>query len=295
MKPPTRPTLFPDLPETPRRPKETKLPNRPVWTEQKARLISAYLRLFTFITRHGTYIDGFAGPQYPSDSDSWSARLALKNEPRWLRDFVLCDVDKSQVAHLEALRIEQPALPKGPKRHVQVMEGDFNRIWPQALRAGRITDSVASFCVLDQRTFECEWKTVQGISRFKAPDRKIELFYFLPIHWVDRAIAALNDKSVVERWWGGPGWQAFREASRPEKGPLFAERLRSELGYADVRPYPIMGREVGGHVMYQMIHATDHPEAPGLMARAYRIASLTPDKAEQLALRFLAKLPQAPG
>ena len=32
----------------------------PLWTQNKARLIQAYLRLFVYITRHGTYIDGFA-------------------------------------------------------------------------------------------------------------------------------------------------------------------------------------------------------------------------------------------
>jgi hypothetical protein len=34
----------------------------PVWTENKAQFIMRYLRYFVFITRHGTYIDGFAGP-----------------------------------------------------------------------------------------------------------------------------------------------------------------------------------------------------------------------------------------
>ena len=36
----------------------------PVWTESKARLIERYLYYFVLITKHGTYIDGFAGPQH---------------------------------------------------------------------------------------------------------------------------------------------------------------------------------------------------------------------------------------
>ena len=35
----------------------------PIWTEYKARLIERYLYYFVMITKHGTYIDGFAGPQ----------------------------------------------------------------------------------------------------------------------------------------------------------------------------------------------------------------------------------------
>jgi hypothetical protein len=42
----------------------------PVWTRNKARLVQRYLRYFVFITRHGTYIDGFAGPQEPDKLDT---------------------------------------------------------------------------------------------------------------------------------------------------------------------------------------------------------------------------------
>jgi hypothetical protein len=34
--------------------------------------------------------------------------------------------------------------------------------------------------------------------------------------------------------------------------------------------------------MFHMIHATDHPEAPKLMFRAYRHATLSADSPEQL-------------
>ncbi len=35
----------------------------PVWTDNKAKFIMSYLRYFVLLTKHGTYIDGFAGPQ----------------------------------------------------------------------------------------------------------------------------------------------------------------------------------------------------------------------------------------
>ena len=56
------PSEFPptdDLPEEP----TIKSFDRPVWTDNKAHFIMRYLRYFVFITKHGTYIDGFAGPQ----------------------------------------------------------------------------------------------------------------------------------------------------------------------------------------------------------------------------------------
>ena len=48
--------------------------------------------------------------------------------------------------------------------------------------------------------------------------------------------------------------------------------MRSEFGYKSVKAWPIYERADGGNTMYYMIHATDHPEAPKLMSRAYRRA-----------------------
>jgi hypothetical protein len=39
--------------------------------------------------------------------------------------------------------------------------------------------------------------------------------------------------------------------------------------------------------MFHMIHATDHAEAPKLMARAYRRATLLPETLDQLELALL--------
>src|SRR5262245_31179325 len=65
---------------------------KPVWTENKARLIERYLYYFVLVTKHGTYIDGFAGPQYANQPEMWAAKLALESEPRWLRHFFLCEI-----------------------------------------------------------------------------------------------------------------------------------------------------------------------------------------------------------
>src|SRR5215472_6031632 len=100
------PSLFGDLPE--RRVDEAKIKRLryPVWTENKARLIERYLYYFVLVTRHGTYIDGFAGPQ--DSPDNWAARLVLENEPPRLRHFHLCEVEGPKVDRLRELQIQHP-------------------------------------------------------------------------------------------------------------------------------------------------------------------------------------------
>jgi hypothetical protein len=74
------PSEFPPLDDLPAEPAVRSF-DRPVWTDSKARFIMRYLRYFVFITKHGTYIDGFAGPQEERMCDTWAARLVLESEP----------------------------------------------------------------------------------------------------------------------------------------------------------------------------------------------------------------------
>ena len=71
-----------------------------------------------------------------------------------------------------------------------------------------------------------------------------------------------------------------------ERALLFCERFKQELGYKSATPWPIFERAGGGRVMFHMIHATDHPEAPSLMARASN-AALPPSDAEQMNLELI--------
>jgi hypothetical protein len=69
----------------------------------------------------------------------------------------------------------------------------------------------------------------------------------------------------------------------------------SDLGYKSVKAWPIYERENGGAIMYYMIHATDHPEAPKFMSRAYRRAVYPLEPLEQLKFELEAenKSPQS--
>ena len=239
----------------------------PVWTRNKARLIESYLNLFVMITHHGVYIDGFAGPQRPGDDDAWAAKLVLDSEPRRLRNFLLVDANRNRAAALRDLKAKQP---RSRDRTVYIWHGDFNSLVDDVLAASLIKERTASFCLLDQRTFECHWETVRKISQYKR-GYKIEIFYFFGSSWFDRALSGLNEEKKALDWWGRCDLDEFRNRNRGERPQILAGRFKSELGYANAMPWPIF--DENRRIMYHMIHATDHPEAPKLMARAYKKAT----------------------
>lgn len=223
------------------------------------------------MTKHGAYIDGFAAPQRRNHSELCSAKLVLEAEPKRVRDFWLCDLDPDGVALLEQIKLEHHE--KG--RRVEVVPGDFNRTIDSILNSGRITEKKATFALLDQRTFECEWDTVRRISEHKKTT-KIEIFYFFPTGWIDRSMAGTKTdqgKEIAKRWWGDDSWSGLRGLNSVERANLVARRFREELEYAEARPYAIHNAHLGGRTMYHMIHATDHPAASELMLRAYRKVS----------------------
>jgi three-Cys-motif partner protein len=258
------PLLFP-LP--PREPSEPAVPQllHPIWTENKAKLIAKYIYLFELITKHGTYIDGFAGPQQADKPETWAARLVLQIEPRWIRHFYIYESDKASYKLLESLCASQPDLKT---REIETCYGDFNVEVIKLLGSGRIGQREATFCLLDQRTFECHWNTIQRIAKYKeAGGNKIELFYFLAASWLRRAISAVKNERILRDWWGRDDWLRLKEMPIAQVKDEFIDRFKSELLYKSAKPWPILDHN--GRDMYYMIHATDYPDAPALMHRAY--------------------------
>jgi three-Cys-motif partner protein len=260
--------LFADLPPPADKPIQFKPAERPIWTENKAKLIERYLFYFVMVTKHGAYIDGFAGPQYDGKDDAWAAKLVLESRPAFLRNFWLCEIKKPGIAKLEALKAAQPKIRN---RTIRIIPGDFNANVSALLAESNIDDKTATFCLLDQRTFECEWQTLVTLSRHRA-DYKIELFYFLATGWLDRSMSGIKNKSILEKWWGRPDYEKLQSMHAHDRMRLFCDRMKSELGYKHAYGWEIYSREKGGKVMYHMIHATDHDEGPRLMNRAYRNA-----------------------
>jgi three-Cys-motif partner protein len=246
--------------------KKFKAPGLPVWTDSKARLIERYLHYFVLVTRHGAYIDGFAGPQY-LDVDEYAAKLVLERElerdPPRLRHFHLVDVGRPQVDLLRQLQARSAA------RDVRVYGGDFNKVVDQILQPSVLRPTEATFCLLDQRTFECHWDTVRKLAAYRTTGYKIELFYFLANGWLERALAALQDYDRWQAWWGRSDWQRVATMTRGQRAEELRKRFETELGYRFVMAWAIYAAKETNRVMYYMIHASDHPEAPKLMERAY--------------------------
>jgi three-Cys-motif partner protein len=289
--------MFPDFPLDPDPVVNIRSLKRPVWTEHKARLIARYLRYFVFITKHGTYIDGFAGPQGEDKADAanmWSARLVLANEPRWLRKFYLYDISDRQANALGQLVAKERELDerlrtqgeKQAKRFYHAQQADFNEAVDGLLLSGDIKQKEATFALLDQRSIECAWATVAKLAgHCKPPHRKIELFYFLATGWLDRTIAAHSAPDAANAWWGSDSWQALRHSSGERWMREVVRRFKEELGHRYAMAWPIRELEHGkGRTMYHMIHATDHPEAVKLMHRAYNHVLDPLESGEQLEL-----------
>lgn len=279
----TQGELFENLPKHPAAEQLFGQLRVPVWTANKARLIANYLRYFVFITKHGAYIDGFAGPKKIDLANSWAAELVINSEPKFLREFFLCDLKSQKIDSLKRLVASQPAKPP---RKFEIFEGDFNNAVTAILSSGHIKESTATFCLIDQFTAQCHWATLEALARHKEGN-KIELFYFFATGWMDRALRAFSrNVDIPRRWWGRDDWSSLIGMNPRRRIDLLCDRFRQELGYRYVTPWPIFKDGGGGRVMFHMIHATDHDEAPKLMWRAYRNATNAPEPAEQLALEL---------
>ncbi len=106
----------------------------------------------------------------------------------------------------------------------------------------------------------------------KAGRTKIELLYFLGTSWIHRSLSASfrpERLQEIDLWWGGRGWTNLKELTQTQIVQQVANRFSRELQYAYVKAYPITLDENGAKVAFHLIHASDHPEAPKLMDRAY--------------------------
>lgn len=270
--------LFPELEAEPRRKiRKYKRINQPIWTENKAQFVREYLNYFVQVTRHGAYIDGFAGPQSFDHLDAWTAALVVRGEPKWLRQFFLCELQRRGYKLLKQLRDSEldsrDKTGKKIKRTIEVLHGDFNTKIDQVLGSGKITQKEATFCLLDQRTFECHWATLRKLATYKKPPQnKIELLYFLGVGWLHRAFSGIRNEQKMLQWWGRADWRQLIDMGAYKIAELVRQRFQVELGYRYVAQYPIFDSKASNKVMYYMIHASDHEEAPALMVRAHHKA-----------------------
>lgn len=241
----------------------------PSQTNSKSKLIAEYLSNFQRVTNGGMYIDGFAAPQSRGHEEAWTARRVLEIEPKRIRNFWLCDIDPAGIKQLRTLKAEHHRDPRS--RRVFVHEGDFNEIVHDILKSDRFTPRAAIFALLDQRNTECHWSTVKALAN-RGGRTKIELMYFLGASWLHRSLTQSKTPdriAEIERWWGGPDWTALKNLTQIGMVDQVAARFSFELGYKYVNAFPIFQRDTGKKRSFYLIHASDHPEAPKLMTRAY--------------------------
>lgn len=244
--------------------------NAPAQTDAKSRLIARYVERFQLVTRGGLYVDGFAAPQSRNHPEAWTARRVLEINPPRLRTFWLCDIDPDGLRQLRDLQSRHNRVP--PARRVFVMEGDFNDRYKEILMGGRIKRRTAVFALLDQRNTECHWSTVQALAAYKGRTR-IEILYFLAIGWLHRSLTQSRRPerlAEIDRWWGGGDWRNLTGKTQVEMCRVFCGRFQQELGYKYTNWWPVFLKEETRKKAFALIHATDHPEAPKLMRRAFQ-------------------------
>jgi three-Cys-motif partner protein len=260
-------------------------PTQRVWTRNKARLIDRYLYYFLRVAKRGTYVDGFAGPHEPDIPDSWAAKRVLDSQPPvhsnrlQLRHFHLCERGHEQFRRLQVLREEHR------ERDITLWHGDFNKRVDELLGADSISPTEATFVLLDQYAFECQWTTVEKLARYQHPrEYKLEQFYFLAQWWFQRSKRISREKAI--QWWGRDDYGNLFGCRPDERATILCDRFQDELGYRFATAWPIY---VGGEawsVAYHMVHATDHERAPELMDDAYHGLDSEPISKDQLALRL---------
>lgn len=211
----------------------------------------------------------------------------IESTPRWFGNFFLFELKASQVKLLEQMRDSQPPRnkqKKEPKRRIEIYPGDFNQNIVAILAENPIGDTKATFCLLDQ-TFECDWASVKTVATHKKGGKKIELFYFFPEGWINRSIKAkkIDKDENLQKWWGNANWTELIKMQGAVRAQYVCDRFKSEFNYKHVNPFAIYEKkDKGGKIMYYMIHASDHDEAPVLMNRAYGKALDIKETGEQL-------------
>ena len=252
-----------------------------LWTAEKAALIDEYIHLFLLVTKHGVYLDLFAGPQRIDDTESWSVRRVLERRTEGnpsIRHFAVCDKIPEQAERLRELGRRHPSFC--------VYAGDANERISTILKEAPIGANTACFCLMDQRTFECHWATVEAVAQRKAEGRKIELFYFLAQGWLDRAQSRASPEKL-RAWWGNADYGEFLALRSYDRPHTLCRRFRNELNYEHATAFAIQQKGEGSRTMYYMIHASDHRRAVELTSEAYRKVGETRESdVVQLPLRW---------
>lgn len=238
-----------------------------LWTAQKSTLISEYLHRFLILAKSGVYIDLFAGPQGEKYVKDWTIKKVMERRTKGpnFKYFAACDLQLKQVAQLHKLKEEKRSQPF----KFQIYHGDANLCVDKMLQDAPISEKIPCFCLIDQRTLECNWDTVQTVSTFKKEGYKIEILYFLAEGWFNRSWKSRKDEERFRSWWGRDDYMAFLDQRPVDRARGMCDRFCKELQYKYAEPWAIYKHGTTGRTMYYLIHASDHKDARRLMSEAY--------------------------
>lgn len=259
------------------------------WTKQKLQILEDYLQGFATAsktTRDRIYLDLFAGwPTNVSRETSepllGSVHRALGARPPFTRLCLFELPPKAERLEAEVRR----AYPGRPG--IAVYPGNCNETIDQALQDLWSARFAPTFAFIDQFAAEVHWTTLEKISRFRDGRTKAELWILFATGQYPRGLnihgGVINARygGAVTAMLGSDQWWDIAVARRDQKLTaaearaewvnLMRWRLENRLGYAVT--YPFTMRNTGGHEIYDMIFATDHPAGDRIMRSVYGTAA----------------------
>ena len=236
-----------------------------LWTAEKSALIDEYIHLFLVVTKHGVYVDLFAGPQRVEDTESWSVRRVLERRTVGnpsIRHFAVCDKDPGQAQRLRELGSRHPSFRVYPRRR--------ERGNPHNPRGSRDRDEYG--VLLSDRPAHLRvplgHRENGRAAQIGGPQNRAVL---LPRARLARSRPEQGEPGEAP----GPGGAMETTVSssafdRIERANALCRRFRDELKYEHAMPFAIQERGANSRIMYYMIHASDHRRAAELMSQAYR-------------------------
>lgn len=223
------------------------------------------------------YIDLFAGPGEDKIRETGqvidgSPLIALKAGPPEFTGLYFVDADPKNGASLEAHRDDFLG------RSVQIFCGDANVEVDHVL--ARLATKYPAFAFLDPRGSELRWETVTKLARHKLPTfPKIELFILFAynqglVRFMPYDPTKMVNHDELDRVMpDAMGWRRiYAQRVSGEAGPNDIRRAMLDeyvqglkaLGYKYVPP-PRLIATPGGHPLYFMIFASDHPAGGKIM------------------------------
>jgi three-Cys-motif partner protein len=259
------------------------------WTRGKLDLLRRYLNAFTTASKGQTeilYLDLFGGQpknreRLTNEDLDGSARIALAAD----------DAPFSRLRFFElepyASRLRAVLEADFGGRDFRVVPGDCNATVNGALAELGPFNWAPTFVFVDPNGPDVHWSTLEALSKFKKPSlTKPEIWLLLAVGMFSRTLridgmVRDEDASKLDRMYGTDQWRAIYEArlsgdlepseAREEYVNLMRWRLQHVLGYKRTHPLEIFNE--GGHSIYHMIFATDHPAGDRIMTDLYNAAA----------------------